>query len=130
MMIRCAFFVVFFCFLFSACGVSNIVNRGECIDHQSIGQGSPRKDLLARFGAPIDTKKNEQGIVTDIFRVPQGETTTGKVVKAGGLLVLDILTLGLTEIIATPVTDGKNYIVLEVNYDKDERVQTFKFINQ
>ena len=60
----------------------------------------------------------------------QGETTTGKVIKAGGLLVLDVLTLGLTEVIATPVTDGKNYIVIEVNYDKDERVETFKFISQ
>lgn len=114
----------------SGCGVSNIVNRGEYIDHKSILVGAPRKDLLSRFGAPIDTKKDTTGIIVDIFRIPQGETTTGKVLKGGGLLVLDLFTLGLAEAVATPVTDGKNYISFEVKYDKDDRVQECKFLDQ
>jgi hypothetical protein len=116
--------------LLSGCGVSNIVNRGELITNQSVTAGTPRAELLSRFGAPLDTKKNGDTIVADIFRVPQGETTTGKVIKGGGLLVLDVFTLGLSEAIATPVTDSKNYITFQVDYDKDTRASAFKIISQ
>jgi len=112
------------------CGVSNIVNRGEVIDHKSVVAGAPRADLLSRFGSPIDSKKESNKVISDIFRVPQGETTTGKVLKGGGLLILDVFTLGLSEAVATPVTDAKNYVTFEVKYDKDERVQEVKFLDQ
>jgi len=112
------------------CGVSNIVNRGEYIDHRSINVGAPRTDLLTRFGAPIDSRKDQSGTTIDVFRVPQGETTTGKVLKGGGLLVLDVFTLGLSEAVATPVTDAKNYISFEVKYDKNDRVREIKFLDQ
>ncbi|MGH7802097.1 MAG: hypothetical protein ACREOW_15970 [Thermodesulfobacteriota bacterium] len=114
--------------LLAGCGFSNIINRGEYIDQKSVVVGAPRKDLLSRFGAPIDTKIEPSGITTDIFRVPQGESTAGKVIKGGGLLIVDIFTLGLSEAIATPVTEGKNYVMFEVKYDKDERVQEFKIL--
>lgn len=130
MMIR-RFVVITLCAFFMAgCGVSNIVNRGEFIDQKSVNIGSPRKDLLSRFGSPIDTKKDVTGLTVDLFRVNQGETTTGKVLKGGGLLVLDIFTLGIAEAVATPVTDGKNYITFEVNYDKDDRVREWKFLDK
>ena len=116
--------------LLAGCGFSNIVNRGEYIDDKSVVVGTPRQDLLARFGAPIDTKKDSSGVVTqDTFRVPQGETTGGKVVKGGGLVLLDIFTLGLAELVATPVTEGKDYVIFDVKYDNDERVRESKIIN-
>ena len=111
------------------CGISNIVNRGEYIDHQSIKAGIPRVDILSRFGSPID-RKSEGEQITEIFRVPQGETTSGKILKGGGLLVLDVLTLGLTEIVAAPVTDGKNYVTFKVTYDKNEIVREFLILSQ
>jgi len=123
-------FALFLCLL-AGCGFSHIVNRGEYIDDKSVVVGTPRKDLLSRFGAPLDTKKDPSGIVTqDTFRVPQGESTGGKVAKGGGLLLLDIFTLGLAELVATPVTEGKDYVIFDVKYDNDERVQEFKFLNQ
>ena len=116
--------------LLAGCGFSNIVNRGEYIDDKSVVVGTPRQDLLARFGAPIDTKKGSSGIVTqDTFRVAQGESTGGKVAKGGGLLILDIFTLGLAELVATPVTEGKDYVIFDVKYDNDERVRESKIIN-
>lgn len=116
--------------LLAGCGVSNIVNRGEYIDDKSVVVGAPRQDLLSRFGAPIDTKKDPSGIVTqDTFRVTQGSSAGGKVAKGGGLLLLDIFTLGLSELIATPVTEGKEYVIFDVKYNNDERVREFKIIN-
>ena len=116
--------------LLAGCGFSHIVNRGEYIDDKSVVVGTPRQDLLARFGAPIDTKKDSSGIVTqDTFRVAQGESTGGKIAKGGGLLLLDIATLGLAETVATPVTEGKEYVIFDIKYDNDERVREFKIVN-
>jgi len=130
MRIRKVSCVLFIAFFLVGCGVSNIVNRGEYITEKSVSVGAPRTELLSRFGAPISTKKDGEVIISDIFRVPQGETTTGKVLKGGGLLVLDVFTLGLAEAVATPVTDGKNYITFEVQYDKDQKASLFKIITQ
>jgi len=125
--ILCLLSIVIF---LAGCGVSNIVNRGEYVTEKSVSVGTPRTELLSRFGAPITTKKDGEMIVSDIFRVPQGETTTGKVLKGGGLLVLDVFTLGLAEAVATPVTDGKNYITFEVQYDKAQTATLYKIITQ
>jgi hypothetical protein len=123
----CALILIF---LFCGCGLSNVVNRGEYIDQTSIQPGTPRKECLARFGSPIDNKSDKDGCKMDVFRVPQGEKTSGKAIKGTGMLVADVLTLGLTEIIFTPVTDGKQYVTFEIFYDKDERVKEVKFIQR
>ncbi len=122
--------IVFLVFIFSACGLSNVVNRGEYIDQKAIQPGTPRKECLARFGSPIDAKVDQSGLRTDIFRCPQGEPTSGKAIKGTGILIADVLTLGLTEIIFTPVTDSKQFVTFEIFYDKDERVREVKFIQQ
>jgi hypothetical protein len=111
------------------CGVKNITNRGEFIDRKSIPAGTPRKVLLGRFGRPVDTQKAPDGTEVDTFRVQQGETTEGKVAKAGGVLVLDILTFGLAEFVATPVTKKNYYIIFEVAYDRGEKVRDVRFLS-
>jgi hypothetical protein len=45
-------------------------------------------------------------------------------------IVLDVLTLGLTEAIFTPVTDGKQFVTFEILYDKEERVKEVRFIQR
>jgi len=112
------------------CGLSNVVNRGEYVDQKSVQTGTPRKECLARFGSPIDSRVDESGCKCDIFRVPQGDTTGGKAAKGAGIFVADVLTLGLTEIIFSPVTDGKQYVTFEVLYDKDDKVRQVNFIQK
>jgi hypothetical protein len=130
MEIRKIFCLVVIIIFLAGCGVSNIVNRGEYITEKSVSVGTPRTVLLSRFGAPISTKKDGEEIISDIFRVPQGETTTGKVLKGGGLLALDVITFGLAEAVATGVTRGNNYITFEVQYDKDQTATQFKIITR
>ena len=64
----------------------------------------------------------------DLFRFEQEESTSGKVLKGTGTTLLAIWTLGLTEIIANPVTKKTDMVVFEVLYDEDERVETVNFI--
>ena len=115
--------------LLHGCGVGNIVGRGEYIDQASIPPGTPRKELVTRFGAPILVETNKAGQKEDTFRVPQGETTAGKVLKGGGILVLDVLTLGLTEAVATPVTQQKDYVTFVVTYDPQDKVTSCRFLS-
>jgi len=123
--------LLFFCILafLTGCGFSTIVNRGEYVDDKSVKSGAPRYELLARFGSPIDTKKIDYKVVSDVFRVEQGETVLGKVLKGGSLFVVDICTFGLAEIVATPVTNMKEYITFEVQYDRNEKATKFAIIS-
>ena len=114
--------------LLASCSTSNIANRGEYIEQTTISKGLPRIDLLARFGSPIESKVNEDGKKVDLFRFEQGESTSGKVLKGTGTALLAVWTLGLTEIIANPVTKKTDMVVFEVLYDEDERVDTVNFI--
>jgi len=109
------------------CSASNIAQRGEYIDQQSIKVGTPRKSVLARFGAPADTIV-EDGTKVDVYRVVQGEKSGSKVAKATGTVILGVLTLGLSEIVADPVTKDKEYVSFEVFYDSDDRVQGVRFL--
>jgi len=59
------------------CSASNIAQRGEYIDQQSIKIGTPRSSVLARFGAPADTIIKD-GVKVDVYRVVQGERSGSK----------------------------------------------------
>lgn len=114
--------------LIASCSTSNIANRGEYIKQTSISKGLPRIDLLARFGSPIETKVNEDGKKVDLFRIEQGESTSGKILKGTGTALIAVWTLGLTELIANPITKKTDMVVFGVVYDENERVDTVNFI--
>jgi len=111
------------------CSTSNIVNRGEFITKTSVTKGLPRIDILARFGSPVETSVRN-GKKVDLFRIEQGESTSGKWIKGGGTLLLAIYTLGISEIIANPVTKKTEMIIFEITYDKDNKAETIKFIEK
>lgn len=112
----------------ASCSTANIVGRGEFIEQNSILKGVPRIDLLARFGSPIETKVNDDGRKVDLFRFEQGEKDGTKVIKGVGTFVLAVASLGLTEIIADPITKEKLMVIFEVTYDENEHVDTVKFL--
>ncbi len=114
--------------LLASCSTSNIVNRGEYVDQKCILKGTPRIDLLARFGSPIETKVNDDGKKVDMFRIEQGENTSGKVLKGTGTLLLAVATWGISEIVAHPVTKKTPKVIFEVLYDENECVDTVNFI--
>ena len=120
---------VVYLLVLSGCSIANVANRGEYVDEKTVAIGTPRQDLLTRFGAPADTTRDASGHVRkDDFRVPQGETGGKKAAKGFGLFVVDFFTLGLAEIVSTPVTGSKDYILFEVKYDGHERVTDYRII--
>ena len=117
--------------LFSqGCSVAKVAGRGEYIDQESIAKGTPRKELLARFGAPLDSRYNNDDARVDIFRCEQGEQTGLKVVKSASLLAVGILTLGISEAVATPVTSQREFVTFEVTYDKNDQSESVNFLTK
>ena len=94
-------------------------------DTKMLAVGVPRAVILAEFGAPVSTVKNGDETV-DIFSFKQGY---GKAAKFGRTMfhgVADVATLGLWEIIGTPVESGfdGNNIAYQITYDQNDNVKT------
>ena len=112
--------------MLASCSALNVAQRGSYIDQKSIPVDVPRTILLAQYGEPIETR-TENGSRVDVFLVVQGEGTGSKVAKSTGLIFLDIITLCLAEVVADPVTKQREYIVFEVFYTADDRVERVNF---
>lgn len=85
--------------------------------------GTPRKVVVAELGAPIDTKQHGPNTV-DIYKFTQGYTGVWKGARAIGHGAADVLTLGLWEVVGTPIEGAASgtAMTVEVTYDQNERV--------
>ena len=113
-------------FNITGCSVFMAAKQPEKKDTKMLAVGVPRAVILAEFGAPVSTVKNGDETV-DIFSFKQGY---GKAAKFGRMMfhgVADVATLGLWEIIGTPVESGfdGNNIAYQITYDQNDNVKTF-----
>lgn len=112
-------------FNITGCSVFMAAKQPEKKDTKMLAVGVPRAVILAEFGAPVSTVKNGDETV-DIFSFKQGY---GKAAKFGRTMfhgVADVATLGLWEIIGTPVESGfdGNNIAYQITYDQNDNVKT------
>ena len=112
-------------FNITGCSVFMAAKQPEKKDTKMLAVGVPRAVILAEFGAPVSTVKNGDETV-DIFSFKQGY---GKAAKFGRMTfhgVADVATLGLWEIIGTPVESGfdGNNIAYQITYDQNDNVKT------
>ena len=91
-----------------------------------IRKGASRDEVELTLGPPIKTVSIDAGRRLDVYSYQIGnEASAG---RATGHAVMDLLTLGLWEIVGTPIeaNQGDEY-ELSITYDKDDRVES---INQ
>ncbi len=92
-------------------------------------QGTSRDSLLAEFGPPINSE-NRDGKKTDIFKFIQGYSGGAKAGRALFHGAADVLTLGLWEVVGTPVEgafDGDE-MAFKVTYDASDRVEEWELL--
>ena len=92
-------------------------------------QGTSRDSLLAEFGPPINSE-NRDGKKTDIFKFIQGYSTGAKAGRALFHGAADVFTLGLWEVVGTPVEgafDGDE-MAFKVTYDASDRVEEWELL--
>jgi hypothetical protein len=85
--------------------------------------GTPRSALLAEFGYPTSTDTRD-GKKYDIYRFTQGYSGGAKAARAVGHGIVSVLTLGLWEVIGTPIeaVNSGDLTAYEVGYGNDDRV--------
>ena len=105
------------------CSVYMAANQPDKKDMGVLKAGTPRSMVLAELGAPVETT-TRSGAKVDLFTFTQGYSGLEK----GGRAVLhgaaDVFTLGLWEVVGTPIEGYANgtKVSVEITYDREDRV--------
>ncbi len=114
--------------LVTACSPVMEATRPDPVDINRFVIGEKRVDILAEFGNPAATVP-DAGHSCDIYKLyTKGPDAVGKGVIAAGEIVGDFFTLGLSEVLFTPVeaaTRNSKHTVLFC-YDGDARLLSVK----
>ncbi len=107
----------------SGCSVFMAAKQPDAKDIGLFKVGTPRNMLLAEFGLPTVSEERD-GKKYEIFTFTQGYSAAAKAGRAVFHGAADVLTLGIWEVIGTPVEgtfDGTE-MAYEVRYDENDRV--------
>ena len=88
-------------------------------------EGTPRSHVVAELGSAVHTEETEDGRM-DVYTFVQGYSEGAKASRAVAHGIVDIFTLGLWEIIGTPievVADGTE-VKLEIYYDENDTLKS------
>ncbi len=125
---RVSIVIVGFCFLFTIAGCSVVMAVSGKKDPNlgAFRVGSTRGEAELQLGSPIASVTTPEGNRTDIYEYELGnEPSAGRAIGHG---VMDVLTLGLWEVVGTPIegfTGSKHRITIV--YGPDDRITS---INQ
>ena len=107
----------------AGCSVYMAATQPSKKDLNVLKVGTPRNVVVAELGAPIESKKHGARTI-DIYKFTQGYHGVFKGARAVGHGAADVVTLGLWELIGTPIegaADGTEMTV-EVTYDQSLHV--------
>ena len=110
----------------SGCAVNKAMNQPDKKDVSVLNKGTPRYEVIGALGKPVDSETTKNGRIIDVFSFIQGYSKGAKAARAFGHGVMDIATLGLWEVVGSPieaVEDGEK-VVVRVRYDKNKTVES------
>ncbi|MFZ5802034.1 MAG: hypothetical protein ACOY3K_02830 [Candidatus Omnitrophota bacterium] len=122
--------LVLFSLLFSGCAVVMALKQPGKKNMQVLTAGIARENVVAHFGAPATTER-ENGERVDVYQFVQGFSGGAKATRALFHATADVFTLFIWEIIGTPteaVWDGTKQTV-KVTYDEEDRIKDVTFLN-
>jgi len=105
----------------SGCSVGMAMSGKDNPNLGMVRTGATRGEIELTLGPPVSTVSIEEGRRIDIYEYEIGnEPSAGRAIGHG---VMDILTLGLWEILGTPIegVQGTKY-KMQITYDKNDRV--------
>ncbi len=108
----------------TGCSVVMATQQPSRMDFSVLSEGVDRSRVIAELGSPLTTEVKD-GKRTDVFSVRQGYSTGAKVGRALFHGVADVFTLGLWEVVGTPVEAIASGTIVKVgvNYDKNDKVE-------
>ncbi len=117
-------YTLFLCALLAGCSPVMAARQDDYVHVEDVQPGVGKAVVLSTFGAPLQNYVNHRGESCEIFRFRQGYRGSTKVARAMFHGVADIMTLGLWEVVGTPVEAGFNgeNASYEVCYNKENIV--------
>jgi len=112
--------------LVSGCSLVMETKRPDYTDVSTIQKGTPRYQVTAVFGKPLETYKKDDKDV-DIFQAdPNGRNVATKIVVNTFNTAADVLTIGLWEVVATPaeMLTKHKLTTYMVTYTPDQKVES------
>jgi len=118
--------------LLTGCAPVLAAKQDNYVHVEDVQPGVHKAIALSTFGSPIQNYVNHKGESCDIFKFRQGYRNSTKVARAVLHGTADLLTLGLWEIIGTPVEAGLNgeNVSYEVCYNKENVVTSVTPLSQ
>ncbi len=118
-------------FFVTGCAVGMAMSGKEQKDTSVVFPGSPRDVVVAKLGPPETTSKDADGNIVDSWLIIKGNAPSGG--RAAMHAGLDVFTLGLWELIGTPVemgAAGEERTRYVITYDKDNKIKDMKAIKE
>jgi len=117
------FMIILFSIMLTSCSVFMAAKQPDKKNVDLFKVGTPRSMLLAEFGMPTVSELRD-GKKYEIYKFIQGYSAGAKAGRAVFHGAADVLTLGLWEVVGTPVegTFSGDEMAYEVSYDQESRV--------
>lgn len=114
-----------FCFL-TGCSVVMASKQDDYVNVEDVQPGVHKRVVISTFGAPVQSYTNSKGEKCEIFKFRQGYKKGTKVGRAVLHGTADVLTLGLWELVGSPVEAGLSGddVSYEVCYNNEDIVTT------
>lgn len=113
---------------FSACSPVMEATRPDPVDLSQFATGESRVQVVEALGAPVAKVKNDDESC-DVYKLyTRGPGDVGKGVIAAGEGAADVVTLGLAEVVLTPIEAGTRNAKHTVTfcYGKDGKLASLK----
>jgi len=116
--------LVLFPMLLQSCSVGMALSGNKQRDISTFYHGSDRSFVHAKTGLPDSSFQDKEGKWIDTYLIVTGdEPSAGRAIGHGAL---DVITLGLWEVIGTPieaVAGSEEYQSFIIHYDKDNKIE-------
>ncbi len=111
------------------CSVGMAMSGKEQKDTSILFPGSPRSVVIAKLGPPETSTKSDEGTYIDSYLIVKGNApSTGRAIAHGAL---DVFSLGLWELIGTPIEMGAGHedtYRIIIHYDKNDKIKNVEKI--
>jgi hypothetical protein len=108
----------------NGCAVYMAANQPDKKDLEVLKVGTPRSMVVAELGAPVQIM-TRNGAKVELFSFVQGYSGLEKGGRAVFHGAADVMTLGLWEVVGTPIEGSianGTKVAVEITYDRDDRV--------
>ena len=109
--------------LITGCSVGMALSGSKNKDTSVIYKGSERSFVIAKLGLPDHSIQDDDGNWVDTYYIKEGnEPSAGRAIGHG---VMDVLTLGLWEVIGTPieaVAGSEDVQTIKIFYDEKDKI--------